>query len=107
MGILLNLHCPDCGFEKPHLRFGMTFMDPRDMGPALDVKNATIVEIDYGAHSNMDIVPYTETHLRKAPKGIKKVPLHKSHPYKLWQHYNFCPGCNGYTLSMTITAFID
>ena len=107
MASLLHLYCPDCGYTKDNIRFGPTFSDQRTIGPAFNAATGEILEVDYdklpGDHT---IVPYTVAGLRKISQGIRAEVI-TSYDHELWQAYNFCPGCNGYTLTITTRMLLD
>lgn len=106
MANIIEMYCKDCGYKTNELRFGAFFNDPRIMGPALDTDNNEIILTDYDQPAPSPVISYTDNRLHHCPEGLK-VPSLEIKQHKLMANYNFCPSCNGFTLSVNLKGFID
>lgn len=91
--------CYDCGFSSGEVQVGTTFMENRMKGPAFDSLTGNLIEVEYaGIPQNKNLIPYSDDRLRKLPGGCEHPQIFQWDEYKFWEKYNFCPGCNGFTL---------
>lgn len=112
MATLIQMFCPDCDYTTDILRFGPTWSDQRNLGPALDSESLQVVEVDYDHQHDTHVVPYTNHHLQPraatAPdEVITLYSVEQGREYALKKKNNFCPNCNGYSLNIDVFGIAD
>ncbi|HEY1114610.1 MAG TPA: hypothetical protein VGE66_13655 [Chitinophagaceae bacterium] len=112
MASLIQMFCPDCDYTSDILRFGPTWSDQRNLGPAFDSESLQVVEVDYDTHEDTRVVPYTNRQLQRkaADAAHDDITLYSAalgRQYALKKNHNFCPGCNSYTLKIDVFGIAD
>lgn len=112
MATLIQMFCPDCDYSTEILRFGPTWSDRRNLGPAFDSESLQVVEVDYDTHADARVVPYTSKELQwKAALAtnddITLYSVDLDRQYALKKKNNFCPCCNSYTLNIDVFGIAD
>ena len=111
MATLIQMFCPDCDYTTEILRFGPTWSDRRNLGPAFDSETLQVVEVDYDHNPDTHVVPYTSKSLQPKVAAtdedivLYSVDLDKQ--YALKKKNNFCPCCNGYSLNIDVFGIAD
>jgi hypothetical protein len=101
------MNCKECGYATGTIRFGITFSDHRIIGPALDTELGEIVEVDYENIPGSVITPYSSKNLQKAGTQKNYTNIYNCCEHQLQGEGNFCPSCNGFTLSVLLSGMID
>ena len=107
MATLIQMFCPDCDYATEILRFGPTWKDQRNLGPAFDSETLQVIEADYDNIGNTQIIPYTNKHLQKQTDKTELDDLLMNYNYTLRKKHNFCPCCNGYSLNIDVFGMAD
>jgi hypothetical protein len=112
MATLIQMFCPECDYTTDILRFGPTWSDRRNLGPAFDSDSLQVVEVDYDTHKDGPIVPYTNRHLQPktftpTDEDIVLFSVEMNKEYALKKKNNFCPCCNSYSLNIDVFGMAD
>lgn len=112
MATLIQMFCPDCDYTTDILRFGPTWSDQRNLGPAFDSELLQVVEVDYDHQQDTRVVPYTSRQLQQktviaSQDDLTLYSVDLDRQYTLKKKNNFCPGCNSYTLNIDVFGIAD
>ena len=109
MATLIQMFCPDCDYATEILRFGPTWSDRRNLGPAFDSESLQVVEVDYDTHNDTRIVPYTSKQLQwkavtTADDDITLYSVDLDRQYALKKKNNFCDQSKEFLTSCAIRS---
>ena len=107
MGYLVQMNCKECGYQTHPIRFGATFSDPRIIGPALNAELKEIIEVDYNNIPAPSITPYTNKQLQKPGLLTSFTNIYNCWHHQIQGEGNFCPCCNGYSVSVVLGGLVD
>src|SRR4051794_19821342 len=106
MATLIQMICNDCNYSSAEIRFGQTWIDQRNLGPAFDTDSNTIVEIDLDAAPATTTIPYTNSKLFDKTKSRPNWQINAG-DHTMQTNACFCPSCNGFTLGVVALSMID